>query len=322
MAVPLSARPALEVIAQNGQTDNRNIESRREQMQQDDDNDDDDAELTDLEKQIVAKYLSELGEGPEDDDPETANCDLNNNCHELMGISAEEKKCQQSEEEDKENNQGRVIFSTTKSKDDLTAVSMLLRQFPQLNRRTSLESTGDSVEDLVSACPPIVHLFKQAAAAAAAAATATATSSTATSCTTARPSGTYEPKDIDSQFNVSRSSPIDCNSSTSFAGSATDFVVAAAAAAASSGQTSATNACLAGFCNSAINSEKRQMNVGDANERGTAEQLLLGRHGSDDEKKGKAAADKAIKKRPNYSVWMGVTSCIWGLVFYLMKNYW
>lgn len=274
-----------EKIKDNGHSDRNGICSLNGEPQPEES----DSELTELERQIVAKYLSEL-EGDSSSD-----CDLNNNCNEMLvigkphpdGIGYQEKGVEDGKrtEEDKEITHDNS-FPAPVSKDELAAMGILLRQFPQLSRRTSL----DSVEDLVSACPQLVHLLKQVAVN-----TATATS--------AQPSESHVQQNcsssVASQFNETPSSNYISPSSISAADVARPALTNAAAGWASGCNCAATNRGVPKNCDC------------------TAEELS----GAGRLQKKKATADKAIKKRPNYSVWMGVTSCIWGLLFYLIKNY-
>lgn len=237
---------------------------------------DDNSELTDLERQIVAKYLMELEGGAEN---EKEQFDVNNNSKE----DQTEEKTEGQSLEDKENRGD--SFPVTVPKEEIMALSMLLRQFPQLNRSTSLESstsaTGDSVEDLVSACPQLVTILKQAATA------ATATSSPSVPSPPAAPVH----RATENSPGHSSRSLADCNPSSTSAEAAP----------------ATANASLASGCVSPSNNQKRHDQVGERPSKGRNARA--------------SSREKAVKKRPNYSVWMGVTSCLWGLLFYLMKNY-
>lgn len=259
-----ATRAVLEEISSHGQ-DNR-------QDPQLTVNEDPDSELTDLEREIVAKYLMEM-EGFDANDKEPF--DLNNNSSSSMDEGHLSTLA-----DDKENMGD--TFPPGVPKEELMALSTLLQRFPQLTRSTSLDSTtsGGSVEDLVSACPPLVHLLKQAAAAAAAA--------TATAATSSPVTGT------DRRDN---NNPIHDRSSSS--SSSADAAVGVAGLANAN----------AGFVLAQPNDSRT---LGDR----IAPKLVRG-----DSVKGIGDRNKAARKRPNYSVWMGVTSCIWGLLFYLAKNY-
>lgn len=295
--VELEATSAEENIKRN-----ISLDSNRQEDKDPLDGDDTDAELTELEKQIVAKYLSELAASSEDnletDNSESNNCDLNNNCNE----ETREKEDDGQEKVDKikcdcdSKNADKCCFPMSMPREELVAVTMLLQQFPQLagGRRTSLDSssTGDSVEDLVSACPQLVHFLANATTAAA---TATANYSCSAhsashllldqkspSYSAAGPATKATTTTTADQLESDVKQASNCNSTSSSTSSAAIATV------------TTTNAVNVGsFCNSAINSKV-------TNER---------------------RDKKVIKKRPNYAVWMGVSSCIWGLLFYLVKNY-
>lgn len=272
----VTARNVLEEIQQNAQDPNRHLDSNREEEENDD------SELTEMERQIVAKYLNEL-EGSEEESASPGQCDLNNNCHESaiardmgQGKSAETDK--EKMDEDKENKRVRV-FPTSAPKEELAAMSLFRRHFPQLSRRTSLDSTtGDSAEDLVSACPQLVNYLKQQAIAAA---TTSAQSSA--------------PHDKDSSLSAAVASQ--CSVSPSQYSAPTVSPCSSTAAV----PISTTNAD-ASRCSSTTNRRaevKMDTDISMASKK----------------------KDKTVKRRANYSVWVGVTSCIWGLLFYLMKTY-
>lgn len=303
-------RNVLEEIQQNSQEDcesymNHSLEE----------NLDDDSDLTELERQIVAKYLSEL-EGSEEDSAElttekdtsdqdnSKECDLNNNnCKDNESHQEKGAIEEQAQQEDKENILGKN-FPTTIPKEELMAVTQFLRQFPQLSRRTSLESsTGDSVEDLVSACPQLVHFLRQHVATAAKAATATCSLSAqhapgSSSCNSSFATSNNNQNSVASQVSHTSSSTA---AGTSNAADATRYIT-------NTPTPSSTAQSASYCCDSAINREESRIN-GPA-ERGALNVLT-----------GTKKTDKTVKKRPNYSVWMGVTSCIWGLLFFLMKKY-
>lgn len=263
-------------------------------------------DLTELEKQIVAKYLSELDPSEEyREESIVTECDLNNNA-----TVQEKENCTRK-------------FPTDSNNDDLTtSMDMFLRKWPQLNRSTSLETTGDSVEDLVSACPPYVHYLKPFVAAAAQSSTpgqfqelvfAAATDSTVASPCNHAPTISTPPRPS--------------NPTTTSNGATTSVSTSYICCSAANRDNSQIKAepKMGGSKdddeNSVVGNRKRRytdlaraLSVGG--DKSTDNARLNNVDNDDKEKK-----NKNVKRRPNYSVWMGVTSCIWGLLFYLMKSY-
>lgn len=298
-------RNILEEIQQNAQ-DESGSWNRNGDLPEDEEGSSEFGELTDLERQIVAKYLREL-EGSEGEGGEMAasECDLNNNC----------KNADAHAEEDKEN---RAKNFPTSANDDLTtaatSMAMFLRKWPQLNRSTSLESTGDSVEDLVSACPPYVHYLKPLAAAAQSSTpqqfqqllvSAVAESTLASPCTLAsttctppspsNPASSYAATTAGTPSNYGNSTINRRDEPTKMGGS--------------NGE------------QSGVDRKRRYTDLARTSSSSVASPEADSNGGGIDYGGDKAKKDKTVKRRPNYSVWMGVTSCIWGLLFYLMKSY-